>query len=36
MAIKKLARTVERGKVFISATFTNTIVTITDADGNTV
>lgn len=36
MAIKKLTRVVERGKVFISATFNNTIVTITDTEGNTL
>lgn len=36
MATKKVTKTVEYGKVFITATFNNTIVTITDRDGNTV
>lgn len=36
MAIKKANKTVEQGKVYISATFNNTIVTITDRDGNTL
>lgn len=36
MAIKKQVKVVEKGKVFISATFNNTIVTITDTDGNTL
>ncbi len=36
MAIQKTKRVVERGKVFIAATFNNTIVTITDTDGNTL
>jgi small subunit ribosomal protein S11 len=34
MAIKKVKRTVEKGKVFITATFNNTLVTITDEQGN--
>lgn len=34
MAPTKTKRTVEKGKVFITATFNNTIVTITDAEGN--
>jgi small subunit ribosomal protein S11 len=34
MAIKKQKRTVEKGKVFITATFNNTLVTITDEQGN--
>lgn len=33
---KNQKRTVERGKVFIAATFNNTIVTVTDTDGNTI
>jgi small subunit ribosomal protein S11 len=33
MATKKV-RTVEKGKVFITATFNNTLVTITDEQGN--
>jgi small subunit ribosomal protein S11 len=36
MAIKKIKKTVEKGKVFITATFNNTLVTITDEGGNTV
>ncbi|MEK7129922.1 MAG: 30S ribosomal protein S11 [Patescibacteria group bacterium] len=36
MAIKSTKRSVEKGKVFITATFNNTIVTITDASGNTL
>jgi small subunit ribosomal protein S11 len=32
--IKKLRRDVSRGKVYIQATFNNTIVTVTDRDGN--
>jgi small subunit ribosomal protein S11 len=34
MAIKKTKRVVEKGKVFITATFNNTLVTITDEQGN--
>jgi small subunit ribosomal protein S11 len=33
---KKTQRTVTRGQIHIHATFNNTIVTITDAQGNTV
>jgi len=33
---KKIKRTLSVGQVHISATFNNTIVTITDAEGNTV
>lgn len=36
MAIKKQVKVVEKGKVFITATFNNTIVTITDTEGNTL
>lgn len=36
MAIKKVHRVVEKGKVFITATFNNTLVTITDEQGNTI
>ncbi len=36
MATKKTSRVVERGKVFITATFNNTLVTITDEQGNTL
>jgi len=36
MAVKKIKRTVEKGKVFITATFNNTLVTITDEQGNTL
>lgn len=34
MAIKKVKQIAEKGKVFVTATFNNTIVTITDAQGN--
>jgi len=36
MATQKTKRAVEKGKVFIAATFNNTIVTITDMEGNTL
>lgn len=36
MAIKKIKKTIEKGKVFITATFNNTLVTITDEKGDTV
>lgn len=36
MAQKTTKRVVEKGKVFITATFNNTIVTITDMQGNTL
>jgi len=36
MAQKKVVKVVEHGRVYISATFNNTIVTITDKDGNTI
>jgi small subunit ribosomal protein S11 len=36
MAIKKVKKTVEKGKVYITATFNNTLVTITDEGGNTI
>ena len=36
MATKKVTRVVEKGKVFITATFNNTLVTITDETGNTL
>lgn len=36
MAQNKPKRIVEKGKVFVTATFNNTIVTITDMDGNTL
>lgn len=36
MAIRKVRRIVEKGKVFITATFNNTLVTITDEQGNTI
>jgi len=36
MAVKKIHRVVEKGKVFITATFNNTLVTITDEQGNTI
>lgn len=34
MKSKKTIRTVEKGKVFVTATFNNTLVTITDRSGN--
>ena len=34
MKAKKTIRTVEKGKVFVTATFNNTLVTITDELGN--
>lgn len=34
MAVKKITKTVEQGRVYIAATFNNTIVTITDTQGN--
>ena len=36
MAAKAIKKTVEKGKVFITATFNNTLVTITDLEGNTL
>jgi small subunit ribosomal protein S11 len=36
MATKKITKTVEQGKVFVTATFNNTLVTITDREGNTL
>jgi small subunit ribosomal protein S11 len=36
MAVKKIKKTVEKGKVYITATFNNTLVTITDEGGNTI
>lgn len=33
---KKIAKQVETGKVFINATFNNTLVTIADVNGNTL
>ena len=33
---KKEKRTVEHGRIYIKATFNNTIVTITDTQGNTI
>lgn len=36
MATKKVTKTVEQGRVYVSATFNNTIVTITDREGNTL
>lgn len=36
MAVKKQRQAVEKGKVFIKATFNNTLVTVTDLDGNTL
>ncbi|MBI3576435.1 30S ribosomal protein S11 [Candidatus Gottesmanbacteria bacterium] len=36
MATKQTTPVVEKGKVFITATFNNTLVTITDINGNTL
>ncbi|EKD67395.1 MAG: 30S ribosomal protein S11, partial [uncultured bacterium] len=36
MATKTIKKVVEKGKVYITATFNNTIVTITDGIGNTL
>lgn len=36
MAITKTKHIAEKGKVFITATFNNTLVTITDMEGNTL
>lgn len=36
MAQQKTKKTVEKGKVYVTATFNNTVVTITDALGNTL
>ncbi len=36
MAKKKNQRTVERGRIYITSTFNNTLVTVTDERGNTL
>ena len=36
MAQTKIKRVVEKGRVYITATFNNTIITITDYQGNTL
>lgn len=36
MKAKKTQKVVEKGKVYITATFNNTIVTVTDEKGNTL
>lgn len=36
MAQKKVTKFVEQGRVYITATFNNTLVTITDKEGNTI
>lgn len=36
MAAKKTKRVVEKGRVYITATFNNTLVTIADTSGNTL
>ncbi|PIZ64987.1 30S ribosomal protein S11 [Candidatus Roizmanbacteria bacterium CG_4_9_14_0_2_um_filter_39_13] len=33
---KKVARIVESGRIYVSATFNNTLVTVTDEQGNTI
>jgi small subunit ribosomal protein S11 len=34
MAVKKHKRVVEKGRVYITATFNNTLITISDTEGN--
>lgn len=36
MAVKKVKQLPEKGKAYITATFNNTLVTITDLNGNTL
>lgn len=36
MAVKKIERQVSRGRVYITATFNNTLITVTDETGNTL
>ncbi len=36
MAVKKTKRTVEKGRVYITATFNNTLICVTDEKGNPV
>lgn len=36
MAKKKTRRNIEKGRVYITATFNNTLITVTDEKGNTV
>ncbi len=36
MKTKKISKITEKGRVYITATFNNTIVTITDENGNTL
>lgn len=36
MAVAKTKHIAEKGKVYITATFNNTLVTITDMEGNTI
>lgn len=36
MVAKKTKRTVETGRIYITATFNNTLVTVTDEKGNTL
>ncbi len=36
MPQKKVAKVVEQGRIYINATFNNTIITITDKEGNTL
>ena len=33
---KRVAKDLSMGKIYISATFNNTLITITDAKGNTI
>lgn len=36
MAVKKIKRQVSQGRVYITATFNNTLITVTDEAGNTL
>lgn len=36
MAVKKVKKQVARGRVYVTATFNNTLITITDEQGNTL
>ena len=36
MKARKTARTIEKGRVYVTSTFNNTIVTITDEKGNAI
>jgi|SRR3990172_12598128 len=36
MAKKKVQKTIERGRIYITATFNNTMITVTDEKGNPI